>query len=58
LETKSKFNTTKIRHNSEIAWITASKGSLEKQIGAECLEPEKQVWGAQFPQQADQYEQK
>ena len=41
-----------------IAWITASKGSLEKQIGAECLEPGKQVWGAQFPQQADQYEQK
>ena len=41
-----------------IAWITASKGSLERQIGAECLEPGKQVWGAQFPQEADQYEQK
>jgi hypothetical protein len=41
-----------------IAWVTASKGSSEKQIGAECLEPGKQVWGAQFPQQADQFEQK
>jgi hypothetical protein len=49
------------RHNQaqfKIAWITASKGSSEKQVGAECLEPGKQVWGAQFPQQADQYEQK
>jgi hypothetical protein len=42
----------------QIAWIAAHEGSLEKQIGAECLEPGKQVWGAQFPQQADEYEEK
>jgi PilZ domain len=38
--------------------ITACEGSSEKQIGAECLEPGKQVWGAPFPQQADEYEEK
>jgi ribosomal 50S subunit-recycling heat shock protein len=36
-----------------VAWITAHKGTSEQQIGAECLEPGKQVWGAPFPQQAD-----
>jgi len=41
-----------------IAWIVAHKGSSEKQVGAECLEPGKQVWGARFPQQADEYEEK
>jgi hypothetical protein len=41
-----------------VAWITAREGSSEKQIGAECLEPKKQLWGAQFPQQADEYEEK
>ena len=41
-----------------VAWISIPKGSSEKQIGAECLEPGKQVWGAQFPEQADQYVQK
>jgi hypothetical protein len=41
-----------------VTWIAAHEGSLEKQIGAECLEPGKQVWGAQFPQQADEYEEK
>ncbi len=27
-----------------VAWITAPEGSSDKQIGAECLEPRKQVW--------------
>src|SRR6266702_829380 len=38
-----------------VAWNTAREGSSEKQIGAECLEPEKQVWGTEFPEQADDY---
>jgi hypothetical protein len=46
------------RAQFRVAWITASEGSSEKQIGAECLEPGKRVWGAQFPQQADAYEEK
>ena len=39
-----------------VTWITAGEGSSDKQIGAECLEPEKHVWGALFPQQVDEYE--
>jgi len=27
-----------------VAWVISHKGSSEKQIGAECLEPGKQVW--------------
>jgi hypothetical protein len=41
-----------------VAWITASAGSSEKQIGAECLEPGKLVWGAEFLEQTDEYEEK
>ena len=41
-----------------VAWVISHKGSVERQIGAECLEPEKQVWGAPLPQQADEYEEK
>lgn len=39
-----------------VAWITASAGSSEKQIGAECLEPGKHLWGERFPEQVDEYE--
>ena len=41
-----------------VAWITGREGSSEKQIGAECLEPKKQLWGAPFPQRVDEYEEK
>jgi hypothetical protein len=41
-----------------VAWITGREGSSEKQIGAECLEPKKQLWGAPFPQGVDEYEEK
>src|ERR1022692_4627541 len=37
-------------------WIAGLDEASEKQIGAECLEPGKQLWGAQFPQQVDEYE--
>jgi hypothetical protein len=40
-----------------VIWITAGMGS-ERQIGAECLEPGKQVWGEHFPEQEDEYERK
>ena len=39
-----------------VTWITACEGSSGKQIGAECLEPGKQLWGAPVPQQPDEYE--
>ena len=41
-----------------VSWITACEGSSEKQVGAECLEPGKQVWGERFPEQADEYKEK
>jgi hypothetical protein len=41
-----------------VAWITAGKDSSEKQIGAVCLEPGKNVWGAKFSEQSDEYEKK
>src|ERR1017187_8832631 len=41
-----------------VTWIITRKGSLEKQIGAECLEPEKQLWGTVFPEQPDDYQEK
>jgi hypothetical protein len=39
-----------------VTWIAACEGSLEKQIGAECMEPGKQVLGVKFPEQRDEYE--
>ena len=41
-----------------VTWIAARKGSSERQIGAVCLEPGKQVWGARFLEEADEYEEK
>jgi hypothetical protein len=46
------------RAQFRVTWVTAREGSSEKQIGAVCLEPGKQVWGAQFLQEADEYEEK
>ncbi len=39
-----------------VTWIIACEGCSEQQVGAECLEPEKHIWGAAFPQQVDEYE--
>jgi hypothetical protein len=39
-----------------ITWITGRDGSLEKQIGAQCLEPGKQLWGERFIEQPDEYQ--
>jgi hypothetical protein len=40
------------RSQFRVTWIVAREGSSEKQVGAECLEPGKQVWGERFPEQA------
>jgi hypothetical protein len=40
----------------QVAWIISREGSSQKESGAECLEPGKQVWGARLPQQVDKYE--
>jgi len=41
-----------------VAWIAARDDSSEKQIGAECLDPGKHLWGELFPEQVDEYEEK
>ena len=41
-----------------VAWIIAHEGSSEKQIGAECLEPGKHLWGQRFPEQPDESQEK
>ena len=38
-----------------VVWITAGMGP-DRQIGAECLEPGKQVWGEHFLEEADEYQ--
>ena len=43
---------------ARVAWIIACEGSSEKRIGAEFLKSEKQVWGVDFPEQTDEYEEK
>ena len=40
-----------------VVWITAGTGS-ERQIGAECLEPGKQLWGERLPEHPDEYQEK
>jgi hypothetical protein len=39
----------------QVSWITTREGSDEKQMGAQCLEAGKQLWGQQFPQKPDEY---
>lgn len=46
------------RAQFRVTWILAREGSSKKQIGAECLEPGKQIWGAQPVQQPDNYGEK
>jgi hypothetical protein len=40
-----------------IVWVRKQENS-EKHVGAECLEPDKNIWGQDFPEQTDEYEQK
>jgi hypothetical protein len=40
----------------QVTWIISREGSSQKEIEAECLEPGKQVWGTEFPQQVNDYE--
>src|ERR1017187_3247066 len=39
-----------------VTWIAARDESSEKQIGAECLQPGKHLWGERFSEQPDEYE--
>jgi hypothetical protein len=41
-----------------VVWIRAVAKSSEKHIGAECIDPDKNIWGTNFPLQKDEYEEK
>jgi hypothetical protein len=58
LATRSKFYTATSMDKPELLGSPASEGSAERLIGAEFLQPEKQVSGADFPEQADEYEER
>lgn len=46
------------RARFRVLWIITAAGSREKRLGAECLEPEKDIWGAELPNVIDEYEEK
>lgn len=41
-----------------VVWIRALEKSSEKQVGCECVEPDKNIWDMEFPHHADEYEEK
>ena len=52
-----------IQHRHEhamfrIVWIRAQENSSERHLGAECIEPDKNIWGQEFPHRLDEYEEK
>ena len=52
-----------IQHRHEralfrVVWIHVLEKSSEKHIGAECVEPDKNIWGAEFSLLVDEYEDK
>jgi hypothetical protein len=52
-----------IQHRREramfrVVWIQAVEKSGEKHVGAECVDPDKNIWGTDFPQHTDEYEEK
>jgi hypothetical protein len=46
------------RAQFSVVWLNSRQGSSEKLVGARCLEPEKKIWGIDFPDQKDEYEEK
>jgi hypothetical protein len=39
-----------------VVWIRVQEQSPEKHVGAECIESDKNIWGQEFPDQTDEYE--
>ncbi len=46
------------RTKFRVVWIKAIEQSREKQVGVECIEPEKNPWGVELPTRVDEYEEK
>jgi hypothetical protein len=52
-----------IQHRHEralfrVIWIHSLEKSSEKHLGAECVEPDTNIWDTEFPQQTDEYEER
>jgi len=52
-----------IQHRHErglfrVVWIRVPDKSSEKHVGAQCVEFDKNIWGEEFPNQTDEYEEK
>jgi hypothetical protein len=39
-----------------VVWIRALEKSSEKHLGAQCVEPETNIWDMEFPARPDEYE--
>jgi len=46
------------RTKFRVLWIKTLDKPWEKQVGAECTEPEKNPWGVELPTGMDEYEEK
>jgi hypothetical protein len=46
------------RARFRVLWTSTPEGSREKRLGAECVEPQKDIWGVEFPERVDEYEEK
>jgi hypothetical protein len=46
------------RARFRVLWTSTPEGSREKRLGAECVEPQKDIWGVEFPEKVDEYEEK
>jgi hypothetical protein len=44
------------RARFRVIWFLAHPSSSEKQVGAECSEPEKNIWGVELPAEVDDEE--
>src|SRR5882672_11129852 len=45
------------RARFRVLWTSTPKSQeKQQQLGAECVEPEKDIWGVEFPEKVDEYE--
>jgi hypothetical protein len=46
------------RARFRVVWIAIPEGLRERHLGAECVEPEKDIWGVELSEKPDEYEEK
>jgi hypothetical protein len=45
------------RASFRVVWVRQVEKAAEFQIGAECVDRDKNIWGIEFPRKTDEYEQ-